>query len=637
MSKTLFNTNTFQSKNVRNSDDVGTLKVDTFKATNAILTNITNSELQAATAGVATNASAIATNASAISSNTTAIGNNASAISSNTTAIGNNATAIGNNTTAIGNNTTAISNNAQAISGKQDTLTTDEGIDITNNVISFDGTLTQDVTTSGNIRGNSLEYVDSGVVIDVKNKINQKQDTLTEGTGIDITNNTVTFDGTSVSGNITTTGTITGNVMNYVDGGVVTNIKDEIESKQDTLTDANNAGTGISISGSGVISATGGTYAAATNGGLALSGSNEFSIDFSNTNATIDLPQSVHIEVNGTPQLLIEPSSTTGNDAEIEIRGARNGSESSRNARVAFTNYDNDSGGFVNNLGSIHGKVSNASSNIGGMVFDSYSDGDTRNGTMTISANGNVWIGANSQFQDFNKFQVTGQTYINGDFTAQTITTNTTGNSTIALEVEDGMLLCGGGTGRGATAGNGVIQIQCQNDGKMREGICMRASGNNDNCINFRNTSDGARGRIDGNGSSRVVYRTSSDVRLKENIEDMDSCWDILKNARPVKFRWIEDQSNDVGFIAQEVYRVEGLEALKPTHEDKYSCCDNSLNTFEEDGYCEYPMESENNMYPHALDYGLFTPYLWKALQEAITKIETLETKVADLEAQLIV
>ena len=59
MSKTLFNTNTFQSKNVRNSDDVGTLKVDTFKATNAILTNITNAELQAATAGVATNASAI--------------------------------------------------------------------------------------------------------------------------------------------------------------------------------------------------------------------------------------------------------------------------------------------------------------------------------------------------------------------------------------------------------------------------------------------------------------------------------------------------------------------------------------------------------------------------------------------------
>ena len=39
MSKTLFNTNTFNNKNVKNSDDVADLKVTTFKATNAILTN----------------------------------------------------------------------------------------------------------------------------------------------------------------------------------------------------------------------------------------------------------------------------------------------------------------------------------------------------------------------------------------------------------------------------------------------------------------------------------------------------------------------------------------------------------------------------------------------------------------------
>ena len=41
MSKTLFNQNTFQSKNVTNSDDVSDLKVDTFKAINLTATNIT--------------------------------------------------------------------------------------------------------------------------------------------------------------------------------------------------------------------------------------------------------------------------------------------------------------------------------------------------------------------------------------------------------------------------------------------------------------------------------------------------------------------------------------------------------------------------------------------------------------------
>ena len=42
--------------------------------------------------------------------------------------------------------------------------------------------------------------------------------------------------------------------------------------------------------------------------------------------------------------------------------------------------------------------------------------------------------------------------------------------------------------------------------------------------------------------------------------------------------------------------------------------------------YLKQSMENENNIYPHALDYGLFTPYLWKALQEAIERIEQLES-----------
>ena len=158
----------------------------------------------------------------------------------------------------------------------------------------------------------------------------------------------------------------------------------------------------------------------------------------------------------------------------------------------------------------------------------------------------------------------------------------------------------------------------------------MRANDNNNNCINFRNTSDSARGRIDGNGSSRVVYRTSSDVRLKENIEDLDTCWELMKEIRPRKFRWIEDQIDDAGFIAQEIYSISGLDAIKPKA-GKYECCDNSLNTFDEDGYCEYPMESEDKIYPHMLGYADFIPYLTKALKECIERIEVLENEINEL------
>ena len=391
MSKTLFNTNTFQSKNVRNSDDVGTLKVDTFKATNAILTNITNAELQAATSGVATNAGNISTNTTNIS----------------------------NNTSAISTNTTNISNNTTAIAGKQDALTTGDGIDITGTTISFDGTLSQDVTTSGFIRANSLEYLDGGVVTDVQTKIDGnataisgKQDALTAGNGIDITGTTISFDGTSVTGDITTTGTITGNVMNYVNGGVVTNIQTEIDSKQDRLTQADNAGTGITISTSGVISATGGTYTAETNGGLALNTNNEFSIDFSNTNATINIPQDVEIDVNGVPQLIVKPSAASGQDGGIAIRGARTSSTSSRHAQLYFQNYD-DNLSDTNNLGEIAGLVTNHTTNIGGLAFYSFADGNSRATSLTMNANGNFHFG--TSFQDDYKLQVTGTTNFTSD------------------------------------------------------------------------------------------------------------------------------------------------------------------------------------------------------------------------------
>jgi len=130
MSKTLFNQNTFQSKNVTNSDDIPNLKVDTFKATTLTVGTIINSELQAATAGVASNASDIQT---------------ANA---------------------------GIATNVNAIAGKQAILSTGDGIDITGSTISFDGTMDGDILTTGSVTGFSLHYVDGFLVKNVKTEMN---------------------------------------------------------------------------------------------------------------------------------------------------------------------------------------------------------------------------------------------------------------------------------------------------------------------------------------------------------------------------------------------------------------------------------------------------------------------------------
>lgn len=72
---------------------------------------------------------------------------------------------------------TRISNNTTAISGKQDTISAGDGIDITNNVVSVDNTVTKKTEVYTKTETDSL--------------LGEKQNTLTAGTGINITNNTV--------------------------------------------------------------------------------------------------------------------------------------------------------------------------------------------------------------------------------------------------------------------------------------------------------------------------------------------------------------------------------------------------------------------------------------------------------------
>ena len=103
-----------------------------------------------------------------------------------------------------------------------------------------------------------------------------------------------------------------------------------------------------------------------------------------------------------------------------------------------------------------------------------------------------------------------------------------------------------------------------------------------------------------------------SDYRIKENIRDYTNGWDIIK-AVPVKLFDVKtDGSKDQkGWIAHE------LQAVLP------DLVQGTKDAVDEDG---------NPIY-QSVSMGLFMPDVISALQAAITKIETLETKVAALEA----
>jgi len=114
--------------------------------------------------------------------------------------------------------------------------------------------------------------------------------------------------------------------------------------------------------------------------------------------------------------------------------------------------------------------------------------------------------------------------------------------------------------------------------------------------------------------NSAVNYATSSDHRLKESVVDMTGAIDRVKALAPKRFNFIIDPDRTVdGFLAHEAQTVVP-EAITGTH-----------NEVDEDG----------NAVMQGIDQSKLVPLLTGALQEAIAKIETLETQRADLEARL--
>ena len=184
--------------------------------------------------------------------------------------------------------------------------------------------------------------------------------------------------------------------------------------------------------------------------------------------------------------------------------------------------------------------------------------------------------------------------------------------------------------GGGLTGQNGVVQITCFNNGTddiKQDGMAIKSVSDTNHIINFVNSSGSLRGEIDGVNSTEISYTTTSDRRLKENIEDMDSQIDNIMSLRPVKYNWIENGEVSEGFIAQEVHNI--YSRFKKDFKLNY-CSDNE--NYDEDA----PEDGLGNPYYYSLDYSKFTPYLVKCIQELKTmydeKISALEERLAALE-----
>jgi len=135
--------------------------------------------------------------------------------------------------------------------------------------------------------------------------------------------------------------------------------------------------------------------------------------------------------------------------------------------------------------------------------------------------------------------------------------------------------------------------------------------GNSAVMIEFRDSGGNSRGTIF-TSTSATTYNTSSDYRLKENQVEISDGITRLKTLKPYRFNFKVDPDTTVdGFFAHEVQLVVP-QAITGTKDE---------------------VDSDNNPVYQGIDQSKLVPLLTAALQEAIAKIEVLETKVAALEA----
>ena len=182
---------------------------------------------------------------------------------------------------------------------------------------------------------------------------------------------------------------------------------------------------------------------------------------------------------------------------------------------------------------------------------------------------------------------------------------------------EDGLDIRTSSNNIAISDGDGKVRLRCNQYGALSvrtdidQGIYVFTGGTNNTngkAIEFYDGDGHSCGVIRINQSANTVsYNTSSDHRLKENVTDLTGATTRLKQLQPKRFNFILDPNDTVhdGFMAHEVQTVVP-EAISGTH-----------NEVDDDG---------NPVY-QGIDQSKLVPLLTAALQEAITKIETLETQ----------
>lgn len=178
-------------------------------------------------------------------------------------------------------------------------------------------------------------------------------------------------------------------------------------------------------------------------------------------------------------------------------------------------------------------------------------------------------------------------------------------NAAERMRITSDGFLCVGTT---TSASNGMVSVQFARGTtagfRVQDSV---GSGGTGVIADFYNSGGTSIGSIT-HDSSSITYNTTSDIRAKENIENVVGATDKVMSMRPVTYTWksVPENGQETGFIAQEMQKIVPEAVTGDPSSDEMM----------------------------SMDYGRITPVLVGALQDAHKKIETLEKRLSELEAK---
>ena len=292
-----------------------------------------------------------------------------------------------------------------------------------------------------------------------------------------------------------------------------------------------------------------------------------------------------------------------------------------------------DANGYVSANGAVYGKgfatANDRNDNAGfltGLGITNGNNGSTNNGVATGRLV--AYVGGRTVTSDSNADDDSGASlefYTKGE--------NAVLSRKMVLD-SSGNLLVGTTTAGISNSISTTIEASGLNNSRIYVNHSSTGSSNNSLYMGF-GYGGNTIGSIRQNSTSSVSYLTTSDYRLKENAVAISDGITRVKSLQPKRFNFIADQSTTVdGFLAHEVSDVvpEAIGGEKDAMMDEeYEVTPAVL---DDDGnvVTEAVMGTRSVPDYQGIDQSKLVPLLTAALQEAITKIETLEAKVTALE-----